>query len=367
MTNSKAYLADGVFTGEHWLPDHAVLVREGRIAAVVPASGLPGGTETVHFQDAIIAPAFIDIQIYGAAGKLFSAYPEPDALVKLAGHNRTGGTVLCLPTIATNSEEIYRQAIDAIRVYWQQGGTGIYGLHLEGPWINALKRGAHAESFIGVPEISRVSALLEYGRGVIRMITLAPEVCSAEVISLIRSEGIIISAGHSNATYPQAIDAFNNGIPAVTHLFNAMSPLQHRAPGLAGAAMDHGSVMASIIPDGIHVDFAAVRIAKKIMGERLFVITDAVTETAIGPYPHRKAGNKYESDGVLSGSALRMNEAVRNLVEQAGISMDEALRMCSHYPAKLLGKDGHAGMIREGYEASLVVLNKSFDVVDLIC
>ncbi|RYY57709.1 MAG: N-acetylglucosamine-6-phosphate deacetylase [Chitinophagaceae bacterium] len=366
MEQLTAYIADGLFTGESWLPGHAVIVRDGRISSLLPAADLPADFPAVRFSDAIIAPAFIDIQIYGAGERLFSAWPEPASLEKLVTHNRGGGTILCLPTIATNSGDIYRMGIDAIRSYWDAGGKGVYGLHLEGPWINPVKRGAHVSGFICHPDPVEVAALLEYGRGVIRMVTLAPESCSDEVLEMIRAEGIVISAGHSDASYAQAMDSFDKGIPAVTHLFNAMSPLQHRAPGLAGAAMDHGRVMASIIPDGVHVDFAAVRIAKAVMKERLFVITDAVTATDTGPYPHRAAGNKFESGGVLSGSALRMNAAVRNLVEQVHISMDEALRMCSLYPARLLGKDGHAGKLREGYEASLVVLNKNFDVLELV-
>src|SRR4051812_5381184 len=138
MNNSTAYLADGLFTGEHWLPGHAVLVREGRVAALLPPGAVPADVTVVRFNDAIIAPAFIDIQIYGATGKLFSEYPEPGSLEKLAAHNRKGGTVLCLPTIATNTEEVYRKGIDAMRLYWEQGGKGIYGLHLEGPWINPV-------------------------------------------------------------------------------------------------------------------------------------------------------------------------------------------------------------------------------------
>lgn len=365
MEQVTAYIADGLFTGESWLPGHAVVIRDGRIHSILPAGNLPQEIPVTRFADAIIAPAFIDVQIYGASGRLFSAHPEPASLEKLVAHNRQGGTILCLPTIATNSDVVYRQGIDAIRAYWAAGGKGIYGLHLEGPWINKVKRGAHVAEFICAPDPGKVRDLLEYGRGVIRMVTLAPEICGAPILDLLQEEGIIISAGHSDATYQQAVESFDQGIRTVTHLFNAMSPLQHRAPGLAGAAMDHATVMASIIPDGVHVDFAAVRIAKQVMKERLFVITDAVTDTSIGPYPHIAAGNRFESEGILSGSALRMNEAVRNLVEQAGVSMDEALRMCSLYPARLLGKDGHAGMLREGYEASLVVLNKNFEVIEL--
>ena len=198
------------------------------------------------------------------------------------------------------------------------------------------------------------------------MITLAPEQCSRQVINLILSHSIIISAGHSNAAYTEAKKSFADGVTAVTHLFNAMSPLQHRAPGLAGAAMDDDHIMASIIPDGHHVDFAAIRIAKKAMQETLFVITDAVTDTATAYYPHQKTGDKYEAGGILSGSALTMVKAVQNLTAHGGIALGEALRMCSLYPARLLKSDNSLGMIAPGYRASLTVMSNQLEVVTII-
>lgn len=311
----------------------------------------------------MIVPAFIDAQIYGGNGKLFSAYPETDALARLVDYCRSGGAAYCLPTVATNTKEVFYQCIDAVRKYWAEGGKGILGLHLEGPWINPLKRGAHIESFIHTPALPEVKELLKYGKDVIKMITLAPEVCSYEILDFVCAEGIIISAGHSNATYAEAMNGFAHDISAVTHLYNAMSPLLHREPGLVGAAMNNDKVMVSIIPDGYHVDFAAIRIAKKILGERLFAITDAVTETKEGPYPHQRAGDKYEAGGILSGSALTMQKALYNLVHHVNIEPEEALRMCSLYPAKLLGLDQQSGRIRPGYKADLVVLNKEFEII----
>jgi N-acetylglucosamine-6-phosphate deacetylase len=198
------------------------------------------------------------------------------------------------------------------------------------------------------------------------MITLAPEVCNQEVIDLVLSYGIVISAGHSNATYEQAKKSFGNGITTVTHLYNAMSPLQHRAPGLAGAAMDDKKVMASIIPDGHHVDYAAIRIAKQVMKERLYIITDAVTATDKGGYQHYLVGDKYEAGGILSGSALTMNKSVQNLVKYCDIELGEALRMCSLYPAQVIGLEKELGKIEKGYDAKLVLLNEQNDVIRLI-
>ncbi|MBL7730965.1 MAG: N-acetylglucosamine-6-phosphate deacetylase [Chitinophagaceae bacterium] len=365
MPEEIIYTSPAIFTGTEWLTAHAIVCEEGRIKQVLPYDAVADRPNLIQYDEAVIAPAFIDLQIYGAAGRLFAVYPEPDSLSKLADYCRSGGAAFCLTTLATNELPVFKKGIDAVREYWQQGGTGVYGLHLEGPWINPVKRGAHVEALIHSPQPGEVKELLEYGKDVIKMITLAPEVCSREVTDLILSYGIIISAGHSNATYEEAKKGFDAGINAVTHLFNAMSPLQHRNPGLAGAAMDDERIMASIIPDGHHVDYAAVRIAKKVMKERLFAITDAVTTTGEGYYKHQPAGDKYEADGILSGSSLTMNKALQNLVHHAGIETAEALRMCSLYPARLIGAND-MGKIEPGANASLVVLNNKLDVIETI-
>ena len=287
-------------------------------------------------------------------------------MFKLNEYCNKGGAAFCLPTVGTNTYEVLYQCIDAVRDYWSQDGKGVLGLHVEGPWINPVKRGAHIESLIHSPSLRQAEELLNYGKDVIKIITLAPEVCSKEVIDLILSHNIIISAGHSNASYKEAMDGFAKGINIVTHLYNAMSSLQHRQPGLVGATLNHDTVMASIIPDGHHVDYAAIRIAKQIMKERLFVITDAVTETGKGDYQHQLVGDKYEAAGILSGSALTMAKAVKNLVNHAGVELDEALRMCSLYPAKVIKLEEEYGKLNKGYKANLVVLDEEMEVKKLL-
>jgi N-acetylglucosamine-6-phosphate deacetylase len=365
LTDTKIYKADKIFTGNRWLHDHAVISTSGIIHEIVPVSSV---TENIseNFPGCFIAPAFIDLQIYGAHQKLFAVHPEPNALHKLKDYCESGGTAYFLPTVATNSVDVFYKCIDAVRSYWNEGGEGVLGLHIEGPWINPVKRGAHIQSFIHSPVIEEVSELLEYGKGVIKMITLAPEVCSREIIDLIQSQNIIVSAGHSNATYKQAMLAFNNGIKTVTHLYNAMSSLQHREPGLVGATFNNENVMTSIIPDGHHVDFAAIRIAKKMMGHRLFVITDAVTETDKGYYQHHLVGDKYESAGILSGSALTMGKAFKNLVDHAGVQLEEALQMCSLNSARVAGLQHQLGKIEKGYNSKMIVINEKLQFVKMI-
>ncbi|HEV8080233.1 MAG TPA: N-acetylglucosamine-6-phosphate deacetylase [Chitinophagaceae bacterium] len=357
------FTADKIFSGTDWLPDHSIIVENELIVDVLPMVSLPSDSAGIkHYK--IIAPAFIDVQIYGAAGKLFATYPTPESLIKLYEHCVAGGTHFFLPTAATNTIEVFYKCIDAIKVYWEQNGKGVLGLHIEGPWINTIKRGAHIESLIHPPTLQEVKELLIYGKGVIKMITLAPEICSKEIVDLILANDIIISAGHSNATFEEATKAFDNGIEAATHLFNAMSTLHHREPGLPGAIMQHLSVMASIIPDGYHIDFEMISIAKQILKERLFIITDAVTETKEGLYPHQLEGDKYESKGILSGSALTMTKGVKNLVDKTDIQLSEALRMASLYPARLLGLSNSLGMIKKGYKAQMVFLDDDLSIIE---
>jgi N-acetylglucosamine-6-phosphate deacetylase len=306
------------------------------------------------------------VQVYGAANRLLAVFPGSETLNAMYDTFSRQGTVLFQPTVATNTIDVFKKSIDAVRTYKELGGKGVHGLHIEGPWINPSKRGAHIASLIHSPTLPEVKELLEYGKGVITMITLAPEVCNEEIVQLIQSYGVIVSAGHSDATYAVAIEAFDKGIHAVTHLFNAMSPLHHREPGLAGAAMVHKQVSASIIPDGYHVDYAAIKIAGLVMKDRLFAITDAVTETTSGPYQHNLSGGRYEAGGTLSGSAISMHQAFVNLVKEAGFTIEEALQMCSLTPAKVLGCEGLYGKIVPRAAGQFIVLNDQLDLVDVI-
>jgi N-acetylglucosamine-6-phosphate deacetylase len=358
----KFYLAKQLFTGHQCLINHAVQVEAGKVVAILPNEGLPENAGPIYN---IIAPAFLDIQIYGADNKLLSVYPEADSLFRLYDYCSKGGAPNFIATVATNDTQVFHQCIDAIRAYWAEGGKGCLGLHVEGPWLNPLKKGAHIESFIHSPSEQEVLDLLEYGKDVIKIITVAPEVLAPGIVALIQAAGITVSAGHSNATYEEATTAFDKGIGTVTHLFNAMSPLQHRAPGLVGAVFNHPTVLSSMVPDGYHVDFAALKIAWKQMGSRLFAITDAVAETSTGPYPHHLVGDKYVSNDILSGSALTMVKCLQNLVQEVGVPLEEALLMVSTTPAKAIGETS-LGMIKTGLPANLVCLNESLQVEAVI-
>lgn len=366
MSSTKVISASKIFTGKEWLYEHAIITENNIVKDIVTISNLGSGVVMESYKNLMLVPAFIDLQLYGAYERLLAVYPGSEALQKIQQYGVNGGAAYSCPTVATNSIEVFQQCIDAIREYWKEGGTGILGLHIEGPWINAEKRGAHAIEFIHSPSIDEVKKLLDYGKDVIRIITLAPEVCSQEVINMILSYNIIISAGHSNATYQEAMHSFKNGITCVTHLYNAMSPLQHRAPGLVGATLDHGEVMTSIIPDGYHVDYAAIRIAKEIMKQRLFAITDTVAETNQGLYLHHLEGDKYVSKGILSGSALNMVKALQNLVYHVRVDLEEALRMCSYYPAKAVKLEKKFGLIEKGFNACFTILDENLEVQKVV-
>jgi N-acetylglucosamine-6-phosphate deacetylase len=362
-----AYTNGKIFTGQTIENNKAILTDNDVIVGITAADAIPSQYMSEDLKGFTLAPAFIDLQIYGGNGKLFSHELSVESLKATYEYCLYGGCSHFMITMATNTIEKFVQGFNVVRDYWQQGGKGLLGLHLEGPYINPVKRGAHLEACIKKPTVNEVSMLLEKGEGVLKMMTLAPEVCDDAIIHLLQQHNIIISAGHTNATYQQAIDAFNKGIPASTHLFNAMSPLQHRAPGMVGAVMNHPIVVSSIVCDGIHVDFAAVNIAKKVLQQRLFFITDAVAETTTGEYQHLFQGDHYAlPDGTLSGSALTMLQCVKNAVAHAGIALEEALRMASAYPAQLI-KDTQLGKIEKGYQANFVVFDDALELQRVYC
>lgn len=353
-------------TGKEMLSGKALLINNQRISAVVNADEIPGDYTLYDGKGHYLSPGFIDLQIYGAGGYLFSAHPSIEAIEATKKYCMQGGANHFLLTLATNSAEVVRRGISVARQYITEGGRGLLGLHLEGPWINPEKRGAHLLEYIHPPTLHEVKKQVEDARGIVKMITLAPERVSEEIIDYLHQQGIVVSAGHSNATYEEALKSFEK-IKTVTHLFNAMSPMQSREPGMVGAVYNHPSVYASIVADGVHVHFAAVRVSKKLMGERLFLITDAVTETPEAPYRHVFKKDRYVMpEGTLSGSVLTMMQAVKNCVREAGIELQEALRMATLYPARVLGMEDRTGLIEKNYLASFTVFDKELNWVEAI-
>jgi N-acetylglucosamine-6-phosphate deacetylase len=355
-----------IYTGKEILTGTAILTNNGIIEGFVYDSDIPDDYTVRDLNGNNIAPALIDLQIYGGNGYLFSANPSIEAIEATRRYCLSGGASKFLLTVATNSPEIFSQSIALAKQYLNEDGKNLLGLHLEGPWINPEKRGAHIPEYIHKPTLDEVKKLLDEADGIVKMITLAPEMVNEEIINYLLANGIVVSAGHTNATYLQAIKAFEK-IKTATHLFNAMSTFQSREPGVVGAIYDHPSICSSLVADGVHVDYAAIRISKKILGERLWLITDAVAETTTGPYQHVYKNERYVlPNGTLSGSSLTMMKAVKNCVDHAGIDAEEALRMASLYPARILGADDKTGLIQRTYEASFVVFDKEMNVVEMI-
>lgn len=359
----KAYTNGIVFTGSGKERNCTVLTNNG-IIEKIDNKAISPEYQVIDLGGLNIAPAFIDLQIYGGDGKMFSSELSIESLQATYNYCKRGGANHFMITMATNTIDKFLQGIEVVRSYWENGGQGLLGLHLEGPYINPVKKGAHIASCIRRPLLEEVAMLLDKGRDVIKMMTIAPELCEEPVIDLLLQHGIIVSAGHSNATYEEGQAAFNKGIPTATHLFNAMSPFLHRAPGLVGAIYDHTTAMSSVVTDGVHVDFAAVRISKQVMKDRLFFITDAVAEVLTGEYQHIYKGDRYTlPDGTLSGSSLTMMQSVINGVKEVGIELEEALRMASTYPARLLGDSCMLGRISPGFEASFVIFDAELNVI----
>jgi len=354
-----AFINATVFTGKEKITGEALVIENDKIKGFVNVESIPENAKKIDADNCIIAPGFIDLQISGGGGYLFSNKPSASALKSIADSLLASGTTSFFLMLPTNSLGIFYEAIKIVK---ENPHRALLGLHFEGPYINPAKRGAHLIQYIRRPRIKEVEELLKEADGVFKMMTLAPEMCDPEIIKLLKDNGVVISAGHSNATFNEALKGFENGITTATHLFNAMSPLHHRDIGLPGAVFLSKNIFASIIADGIHVDFNALSISKKIMNERLFLITDAVEEDNGGAYIHVKQKDRFTlPDGTLSGSRLTLLQAVRNCVEQVGIPLEEALRMASTYPAQLINaKD--IGKIEPGFKANLIVFTFDYRV-----
>lgn len=353
----KAFINSTIYTGKEKITGKALLIEDDKIIGVIVNEQIPQNSKIIDCRNCVISPGLIDIQIYGAGGYLFSNAPSAIALKSMTESLLSVGTTGFYVTIATNSMQIFREAIKVVK---ENPHPAVLGLHFEGPYINPIKRGAHIPEYIKRAEKKEIEELLKEADGVLKIVTLAPEVVDKEIIKILLDNGVVVSAGHSNATFEEAVKGYKNGITTTTHLFNAMSPMHHRDTGLPGAVYLSKDVYASIIADGVHVDYNALMISKKIMKERLFLITDAVEESKKGAYIHVKKEDRFTlPDGTLSGSNLTLLKAVKNCVTHAEIPLDEALRMASTYPAQVM-KLSDRGKIEKGLKANLTIFSEEY-------
>ncbi|MFP1857910.1 N-acetylglucosamine-6-phosphate deacetylase [Lonsdalea quercina] len=363
-----------IFTGHQILDGHAVVIADGLIDRVCPLNALPADIETRDLNGALLAPGFIDLQLNGCGGVQFNDTLDNISVKTLEimqQANEKSGCTSFLPTLITASDDFIRRGVEVMRVYLAQNNHQALGLHIEGPWLNPIKKGTHDITLIRQPEEALVEFLCA-NADVITQITLAPEQVSTNVIQRLTRAGIIVSAGHSNATWEEAKRGFAAGIRCATHLFNAMPVVAGREPGLVGAIYDAPEIYSGIIADGHHVSWANIRNSKRIKGDRLVLVTDATAPAGAeidqfifaGKPIYYRDGICVDENGTLSGSALTMIDAVRNCVEQAGIALDEALRMATLYPARAIGVDHRLGSIECGKVANLTAFTRDFHVIN---
>ncbi|EMN6210117.1 N-acetylglucosamine-6-phosphate deacetylase [Vibrio vulnificus] len=363
LTNCKIY------TGSDVLSEHALIIENDLITSIVPAADLPSGIEVKDLAGANVSPGFIDLQLNGCGGVMLNDEITAETMQIMHEANLKSGCTSFLPTLITSSDADMRAAITAAREYHAKYKNQSLGLHLEGPYLNVMKKGIHSVDYIRPSDTSMVDFICE-NADVVAKVTLAPELNDPEHIEKLRNAGIVVSIGHTNATYAEARKGFEAGITFATHLFNAMTPMVGREPGVVGAIYDTPDVYAGIIADGFHVDYANIRIAHKIKGEKLVLVTDATAPAGanmdyfifVGKKVYYRDGKCVDENGTLGGSALTMIEAVENTVEHVGIALDEALRMATLYPAKAIGVDGYLGRIKKGYIANLTIFERDFNV-----
>ena len=349
-----------IYTGEEKLTDKVLLLKDGKINALINAGDIPADADIIDCKGHNLAAGLIDLQIYGAGGKLFGGVPTEEALERMENTLLSEGCTGFMATVATNSDDVVLQAITSAKAYRKRAKGNFLGLHLEGPYLNAKRKGAHPEKYIKKATLAEVKSWVDQAEGEIKIITIAAELQDREIIDYLNSQGIIVSNGHSDASFEEASGFFNKGVHAATHLFNAMPQMHHRNPGLIPAIFKL-KPYTSVVADGIHVSFPMIRLAKRELDEKLFLITDAVTSSSEGAYPHVFTGDRYTMpDGTLSGSCLSMLKAVQNCVKEVGINLDEALRMASLYPAQLIKKDHLVGKIKVGYKANLILFDNDF-------
>jgi N-acetylglucosamine-6-phosphate deacetylase len=360
-----------VLTDQGFRDRQSVVLHEGLIQAVMHDDEVDAGDATVRdLNGQLLLPGFIDIQVNGGGGVLFNDAPGVEAIRAIGEAHRKFGTTGFLPTLISGDLEAVAAAIAATDEAIAEGVPGVLGIHLEGPFLNKAKKGVHDPARFRVLDSDAITLLSSLKRGK-TLVTLAPETTSPELIAELVNAGVIVAAGHTNGSYDEVRAALDAGLNGFTHLFNAMSPLTSREPGVVGAALDDDSSWCGLIADGHHVHPASLRIAiaSKPRGRSLLV-TDAMSSVGAvnksfefnGQLIDVSNGVCVTADGTLAGSDLDMATAVRNATTMLRVELAEAARMASEYPAAALGLEGELGRIKAGYRANLVLADLELNV-----
>lgn len=366
MSTGISPAARRLFDGQRWHENAALRIADGRVAEVIPAADPVAD---------LLVPGFVDLQVNGGGGVQFNDAPSAEALARIVEAHRAGGTTSLLATLITDTPEVTEAAIAATRAALAAGQEGLAGLHLEGPHLDPRRKGTHAPGLIRPMQPEDLDRILaaapECGH---LLVTLAPEAATAEQIAALVAGGVQVSLGHTDCTAEQAQAAFAAGASMVTHLFNAMSQLGHRAPGLVGAALEAEGVHAGLIADGYHVSDIAMQVALRAKAGpgRIFLVSDAMAATGSdlteiqlnGRTIHRAGGRLTLADGTLAGADITMLDALRYCHHRLGLPLAEALRMAGFYPAQAAGLAAK-GHLEPGAEADFLLLDADLQLQSL--
>ena len=346
--------------------DTLVGIADGVIASIDQIATPPADAQKVR---GIIAPGFIDVHVHGGEGDDFMDASHDGNARILAFHARHGTTALMATTLSSSRHDL-QAAVEAIAASTHDEGAAIAGIHLEGPYINDARAGAQNRASIRLPDIHEIAALISEAPRMRWMITMAPEIEGAHALIAHFRDRVLFSIGHTNATHAEAVAAIEWGAAHFTHLFNAMTPLGHREPGVVGAALASADATAELIADGVHVHPAALWIAARMMPHRIALVTDAIRACGLNDgtyklYEHDVIvgdGAARLADGTLAGSVLTMDRSVKNMVELAGLPIEYVLPLATSVPAKIAGVADRKGKIDVDYDADLVMLDERLEV-----
>lgn len=373
MTGPWAISGARIFDGSEWHEGKSLVIDGGRVQAIVPTGSEPGEVQRVQASGKMIVPGFVDLQVNGGGGVLLNEKPSVDGIRTICAAHAQFGTTALLPTLITDTPEITQQALSAGRAAAERHVPGFLGLHLEGPHISVARKGAHDPSLIRPMEQADLDRLVSARPNLpVLMTTVAPENATAEQVAALARAGLLVSLGHTDTDYATAVAYAGAGARLATHLFNAMSPLSHRAPGMVGAALQTGALWVGLIADGHHVDPAAIAIAMRAkMGPgRIFLVTDAMSTVGTdmrsfelnGRTICRREGRLTLADGTLAGSDIDMIASVRLLNHSVGAPIEEALRMAALYPAEAAGVGDRKGRLAAGFDADFVELSDGLEL-----
>lgn len=367
MTEKKAIIGARLFDGIEWHDGAALLIEAGRVKTVVAAGDVPADATVVDAHGLLLVPGFIDLQVNGGGGALLNEQPTLEGIRQICSAHATFGTTALLPTLITDTREVRSATIAAGLEAKAAGVPGFLGLHLEGPHLSVARKGAHDPALIRPMDDADLKEMLDCARALgILMVTVAPENATKEQVRALADAGAVVSLGHTDVGYETAVSYAKAGAKTVTHLFNAMSGLGHREPGVVGAALATGTLHAGLIADGYHVDPASMGVAlrAKTGPGQIFLVTDAMSPIGTdmtsfelnGREILRHGGRLTLADGTLAGADIDMLSSVRFVHERLGLPVEEALRMASAYPADAMGLSSHKGRLLPGSDADFVLL-----------